>query len=75
MLYLEKQIIMSKDELEDQGLLEVCSNCGSIHLKEYTEGKTVCNNCGTVNFTHTITEEEYKINLEMQEELQKTLRS
>lgn len=55
---------MSKDELEDKGLYEVCTNCGSINLHQYEtdsgQPRVVCTNCGIVDFTHTITEEEYE---------------
>jgi ribosomal protein S27AE len=56
---------MSKDDLEEFELLEVCTNCGSLNLQEYessTSKRIVCGNCGTVDFTHTITETEYIIN-------------
>lgn len=55
---------MSRDELEDSGLLEVCTNCGSINLHEYEadngDKRIVCTRCGIVDFTHTISEEEYE---------------
>lgn len=53
----------SNDELESLGLLIVCKNCGSPAIKEITgEDKTsvdLCEGCGAVNYTKTITEEEY----------------
>jgi hypothetical protein len=55
---------MSKDELEENGLLEVCTACGSLNLHEYeaSDGskRIVCTHCGTVDFTHQVTEEEYE---------------
>lgn len=62
-------MIQSKDDLEEQGLIEVCTNCQSINLKEYKNSTTqeirvVCEDCGTVDFTHVITEEEYVQNEE-----------
>lgn len=58
---------MNKDDLEDQGLLEVCTNCGSLNLKEYGDSieeskRIVCGDCGTVDFTHLVSETEYLIN-------------
>lgn len=59
---------MTKDELEDQGLVEVCTNCGSMHLKEYND-RVVCTNCGTVDFVHQITEEELEYQFKLKNDL------
>lgn len=54
----------TNDQLEVLGLLIVCKNCGSPAIKEITgEDKTsvdMCEGCGAVNYTDTISEEEYE---------------
>lgn len=51
---------MTNEELEEQGLVEVCSHCGSLHITVEDDDLHYCNTCGTVDFTQTITEEEYE---------------
>lgn len=61
----------NKDDLEEQGLLELCTNCGSINLIEYNidqkEDRVVCGDCGTVDFTHCVSEVEYIAGLKTEE--------
>lgn len=49
----------TNEELEDQGLLEACKHCNSLHITIEPNGDKYCNSCGIVNFTITITEEEW----------------
>lgn len=47
----------TSDELENEGLIEICKACNSINLKEH--GKhVICGDCGSKDFTKEIKEEE-----------------
>lgn len=54
----------TNDELEEEGLVECCAHCGSIHITVEKQGK-YCHNCGILNFTEVITEEEYERRMEV----------
>lgn len=55
---------LTNDELEEQGKVECCAHCGSLHITE--EGNNLyCNSCGIVNYTEIITEEEYEKKMEL----------
>lgn len=55
---------LTNDDLEEQGLVECCSMCTSLHITIETgsDGSSInlCNNCGTVDYTEVITEKEYQ---------------
>tara|TARA_R110000822_G_scaffold82509_6_gene195161 strand:- start:959 stop:1144 length:186 start_codon:yes stop_codon:yes gene_type:complete len=51
---------LSNEELEEQGLLEVCGHCGSLHITTEDNKTKYCNSCGIVNFTDIISEEDYE---------------
>lgn len=51
---------MTKDEMEEEGILEVCKNCNSIHLIEHSDNQIECRDCGAVNYTKFVKEEEYE---------------
>lgn len=51
-----KKMGKSKEELEEEGLLEVCKNCGSLHLIEHSPDQVECRDCGAVNYTVYIEE-------------------
>jgi hypothetical protein len=48
---------MSNEELEENGLMEVCKHCNSLHVTIEPNGDKYCNSCGIVNFTEVVTEE------------------
>lgn len=50
---------LTNEELEEQGLLEVCGHCGSLHVTVEDQNTKYCNSCGIVNFTEVISEDEY----------------
>lgn len=50
----------TKDELEDEELYEVCKNCGSLNLTEYSDKEVVCGKCGATNYTKYIKQEEWE---------------
>lgn len=50
---------MTNDDLEEQGLVECCSHCYSLHITVEEEGSKFCNDCGTVDVTEIITEDEW----------------
>lgn len=58
---------MSNDELEEKGLVVICSNCNSSNIRTVDgsmEGEDVvemCFNCGAIDFTKPITEAEYEV--------------
>ena len=58
---------LTNDELEEQGLVECCAHCGSIHITIEASGDRYCNSCYILGYTEIITEEEYiernKVNL------------
>jgi len=60
---------MTKDDLEEQGLYEVCNHCNSPALKQLDNDNIYCTGCGTVNFTKVITEEELETELKRGENL------
>ncbi len=54
---------ISNDDLEQQGLVECCSHCNSLHITiedSSTGNLHYCNNCGIADFTEIITEEEWE---------------
>lgn len=50
----------TKEELEEEGLLEICKNCGSLHLIEHSPDQIECRDCGAVNYTTYINETDIK---------------
>lgn len=52
---------MTNEELEEQGLVEVCKHCGSLHITVEDGDRHYCNECGIVNYTEIISEDEYEI--------------
>jgi len=50
----------TKEELEEEGILEICKNCGSLHLIEYSADQVECRDCGAVNYTSYIKESDLK---------------
>jgi hypothetical protein len=48
----------TNDELEEQGLVECCAHCGSLHITIEKEGK-YCNDCGVLNYTKLEKEKDY----------------
>ena len=55
-----KEMAKSKEELEDEGLLEICKNCSSLHLIEHSHDQVECRDCGAVNYTTYIKESDLK---------------
>lgn len=51
---------LTKDELEEQGLMEICKHCNSPYILDIDRGENVmCNDCGTVDYTKYVTEQEF----------------
>lgn len=46
--------------MEEEGILEVCKNCNSIHLVEHSDNQIECRDCGAVNYTKFVKEDEYE---------------
>jgi hypothetical protein len=51
---------LTNDALEEQGLVECCAHCGSLHITIEANNECYCNNCCIVGYTEIITEEEYE---------------
>ncbi len=50
----------TNDELEQEGLLECCAHCGSLHITVEADGEKFCNECGIIGYTEIISETEYE---------------
>ncbi len=55
-----KTFDITNDDLEEQGLVECCAHCNSLHITIEPNGSKYCNNCGTLDFTEIISEVEWQ---------------
>lgn len=51
----------TNDELEEQGLIEVCKHCGSPNITIEVDNQHYCNSCGIVDYVEIISEEEFEV--------------